>query len=136
MRKLTVLRSSPVIQSLMQRLGDASIDATCTTEYDSLESDTGGELPVSVWITNSRDWPRAFQILNDVWADCSSERCPSCDYDLQGHRGKAVCPECGKAVRTPVSQVKCTHCGESVPETFEVCWSCGADVLPSVDRDA
>ena len=125
-----------MIQALLRRLDEASIDATCTTEHSTMESNWGGELPTTIWITSASDLKRASQILQDEWANRTLSRCPSCGYDLRGHTGKSNCPECGKEITAATPEIMCTHCGESLPPSFQLCWSCGADVSPRGTPDA
>ncbi len=30
--------------------------------------------------------------------------------------------------KEPVGMTRCTHCGEANPDTFELCWHCGANL--------
>jgi len=136
LHKLAVFRSSPMVQAVMRRLDEASIDAICTTEYGTMESQSGGELPVIVWIANPQDMQRASQIVQDEWANSTATRCPSCDYDLRGHAGKVKCPECGTRVTAPAPDLICAQCGEPISAGFDVCWQCGAEVSSSGGRDA
>jgi hypothetical protein len=125
-----------MVQALMRRLDEVSIDATVTTEYGAMESELGGELPLTIWVVDPRDWERALQILRDECANRTAIRCPNCGYDLRGHTGKGACPECGNVITAPTPEIICAHCGESLPATFELCWSCGGSVSPSANRDA
>ena len=66
-------------------------------------SSVAGELPVDqarpqVWVDDPSDAPRARDLIDDF-------------------------------VRTPVGPtIKCPACGEENPSSFELCWSCGADL--------
>ena len=59
--------------------------------------------------------------------------CPNCGYDLGGHHGLDRCPECGEVITAPAANITCRNCGEKVPCTFDVCWHCGANMIPGAE---
>ena len=136
MHKLTVLANSPLIQELMRRLEDGSIDAFSATERAITEIYGGSAPSVSVWIAEAKDLERAREILREVQAQSSGHRSPGCDYDLRGHGGEATCPECGRSVTAAAPDVPCPRCHEEVPAGFQICWNCGADLQASQEREA
>jgi ribosomal protein S27AE len=117
-----------MVDALMQRLEEASIDASCAEERTVGELYLGGAPTVTIWVARADDLERAGQILREVEAERTDAKCPSCAYDLTGHSGRTVCPECGHDLHAPKPDVACPQCGEAIPADFEVCWSCGADV--------
>lgn len=126
--KLTVLSNSPMVQELMRRLEEASIDAFSAMERGLGEIYAGVAPSIGVWIAEAEDLRRAARILREVMAQQTFITCPQCGYDLRGHTGKAVCPECGRDLTAPAPDVECPQCGEAVPAGFEVCWSCGVAI--------
>ncbi len=126
--KLTVVSNTPMLEVLMRRLEEASIDALSATERAAAELYSGGALSVSVWITSAQDLERASEIFREVQAQQTRIRCPNCQYDLRGHTGRSTCPECGHDLTAPSPDVECPKCGEAVPAGFELCWNCGEDM--------
>ena len=136
MHKLTVLSSAPMLEGLMGRLEEASIDAFSTTEHSAVELYSGGGSSVSVWIKSAQDLERASEILREVQAQQTRLRCSHCQYDLRGHTGRSTCPECGHDLTAQSPDVECPECGEAVPAGFELCWNCGEDMPDPRHRDA
>jgi rubrerythrin len=115
-----------MVQELMRRLEEESIDAFNTPERGVGEIYSGTSMSIAVFISQAQHLQRAAQILREVRAQQTFIRCPHCDYDLRGHAGDAVCPECGRMLTAPAPDVECPDCGEAVPAGFDVCWNCGA----------
>ncbi len=136
LQKLTVLPSAPMVQELMRRLHEASIEASCATERSIAEIYVGSAPSVAIWIANAEDVDRARQVLREVQAQRTNIRCPSCHYELRGHAGATTCPECGESMTASAPDVTCSHCGECVPADFEICWNCGGDLGAPEQRDA
>jgi len=134
--KLTVLSNAPMVQELMRRLDEASIDAFTAPERGIGEIYTGLATSLGVWIAEAEDLDRAARILREVRAQQTFIRCPHCDYDLRGHAGEATCPECGRMLSAPAPDVECPACGEAVPAGFDICWNCGGTMPPPERRDA
>ncbi len=65
MKKLAVLQSAPLVEALMRRLEEASIEAFSTTERSVTEVYLGGAPSVSVWVANPVDLRRALGILQE-----------------------------------------------------------------------
>ena len=122
-----------MVQELMRRLEEASIDAFSATERTIAEVYVGGAPSVSVWIRDAKCLERASELLREVRAQSTIVQCPSCGYDLQGHSGETSCPECGRDLRAACPDVECPQCHEPVPADFDICWNCGADV-PARDQ--
>ena len=114
-----------MLDEVMRRLEEASIEAFSTTERAGVELYSGGALSVSVWIRSAQDLAQASGILRAVQAEETRAKCPNCQYDLRGQAGRSTCPECGHDLTAPAPDVECPKCGEAVPGGFELCWNCG-----------
>ncbi|MFO0895175.1 MAG: zinc ribbon domain-containing protein [Phycisphaerales bacterium] len=114
----------------MQRLEDAQIAATCVREHTVGDLYFGGMTSMSVWIDDPQRLRQAAEILEQINALTEVDKCPRCKYDVQGHQGVSTCPECGHTLSAPAADVSCPKCHEIVPATFEICWSCGAELAP------
>ena len=123
MRRLAVLSNPFLVQELFDKLHEAGIRATQTSEASPIELHLGGDR-LSVWIPSDADAELAAAIVHDVTLPAGESSCPRCGYALAGHTGTVECPECGQLVRAPIHSVRCEQCGEQVPSTFELCWSC------------
>jgi len=117
---------SPVLYVLLDRLKDAGITATVTTET-TISSIYGGPRDAEIWIAADADEAIANDIASQVEAEMAQSFCGKCGYDLHGHSGKTTCPECGHHVHAREYDYPCPHCGERVPSTMAMCWNCGKD---------
>lgn len=113
----------------MERLEDESIVAECVQDQSIGDIYIGGPPPMSIWLNDAADTDRAMAILNELYVQRSRTKCRACGYDLQGHKGATACPECGVAQTAPQADRECPACHQPVPGNFEVCWSCGADMV-------
>ncbi len=76
MKKLAVLQSAPLVEALMRRLEEASVEAFSTTERSVTEVYLGGAPSVSVWVANPDDLRRALGILQELRARQTESRPP------------------------------------------------------------
>ena len=120
----------------MQRLEEGSIEAFCVSERTVAEIAVGDSASVSIWVADTKDLGRAALILEEVQAQRTEIRCPCCGYDLRGHVGATPCPECGHSLTASAPDRECPYCHETVPNAFEICWNCGADVRAPSEPDA
>ena len=127
-QRLVVLPKSPMVDALMRRLEEASINASCAEERTVAELYLGGAPSVSVWVASAEDLERAARILRDVQSERTVPQCSNCKCDMPRHTGRTICPECGHDRTAQTPDITCPRCGEPVPADFDVCWSCGADV--------
>lgn len=120
---------SPAVYVLLDRLKDAGIAATVTTQTTTASMYTGGLRDAEIWIADDADEVIAKDIAVRVIAEMAQSYCGNCGYDLRGHSGKTNCPECGHRVHAREYDYPFPHCGERVPGTMDMCWSCGKDMV-------
>lgn len=125
MKLLAPIYDNALAQHVLWALNEQGVKAELTSEHP-VQSLYSGQLQFNIWIADDADVEKAMRIHDDVLASQTVKECPHCQYDLQGHRGRANCPECGRAITAPQEDQQCSACGETSPANFEVCWNCGS----------
>jgi hypothetical protein len=141
MKQLTSFSLYSQALKLQQALQAAGIEATISSEETNSYIGTRQNV---VWVADHASPDELRRICQSIAGPDSANpdllpttvsiaegttQCRSCGLDLRSQEKGGNCPVCGRPF-VIVLERTCPGCGADVPDTFDVCWKCNAELPP------